>query len=265
MSGNKRINWREAGVYAAAAGLTLIEPRRLRGWQKWAYWGGVSALAGAAAVEGERSAELGWYAYVPLTGDVHAPANPTTFLTAAGITFGLREPSLALDAWFADKLRDWGCKRPRVLMALLTGVAGVGAVALSATAPRLDLPEDEGLGETRDLEPRVRQVVAEMLARTDDWGAKELRRQFASADQTGTHADGFVLLGSDDEAPRSPVPYYEFPVIGHGVVDDEPVTIRLRIEDGRIATLECRTDEHDFRPIPDDVHYTVGEDEQVAR
>lgn len=246
----RRINWREAGIYAAATGLTLIEPRSLRGWQKWAYWGAVSALTGLSAFPKEED------------DGVYVGAMPgyrsALAVATAGVTFGLREPLLAADAWCADSVRGWGAKHPRRWMAATTGALSVVALALSSKRAA----QFEAFGEHEDayldlipLEPRVREIVETMLAQCDGWGADELRAQLATAQQFASDEDESVTLVVRPDAPRTLVSDYEFPVVGRGAVDGREVVVRLVIKDGILTFLECVDDEWEAHPLPDDLRF----------
>ena len=244
----RRINWREAGIYAAATGLTLIEPRSLRGWQKWVYWAAVSALTGLSAFPEEENDGL----YRGL-----APGDRAALATAtAGVTFGLREPLLAADAWCTDTVRGWGAKHPRRWMAATTGALSVVALALgSKRAAQVD-----AFGESEDdapipLEPRVREIVEAMLSEDDGWGTVELRSQLATARQLGSAATTPVTFEVQSDAPRTLVSDYEFPVVGRGAVDGREVVVRLVIKDGILTFLECVDDEWYAHPLPDDLRF----------
>ncbi|WP_297752017.1 hypothetical protein [uncultured Tessaracoccus sp.] len=248
----RRINWREAGIYAAATGLTLIEPRSLRGWQKWAYWGAVSAVTGLSAFPEEDDDGL----YRAIMPGYRAALGVAT----AGVTFGLREPLLAADAWCADTVRSWGAKHPRRWMAAATGALSVVALALSSKrAAQLDAfgePEDAEL-DPIPLEPRVREIVETMLAQCDGWGADELRAQLATAQQFAFDEDEPVTLVVQPDAPRTLVSDYEFPVVGRSTVDGREVIVRLVIEDGILTLLECVDDEWIAHPLPDELRFGV--------
>lgn len=263
-----RINWAEAGAYLADAALTLIEPRNLHGWKKLAYWGVASALTGVAtSAVVRRESGFGWYAYAPLSDeDLSTPGMFThvdgrTLAAVSGVTFGLKDPMLKADAWVADTLESWGIKRPRIAMAGLSLLTGAAAVALSA---RLSLPGDmfleEGI-EPREIDPRVRQVVAEILAKQDGWDADALRAQFAEASQLGDFdADGQVFFEVPEHLPRSAVDYYTFPVYGSGMVGDEEVRVILDVSDGYVHSLTVAAVHGDSKElsIPDDLTYEFG-------
>lgn len=240
-----RINWREASVYAAAAGLSLVEPRGLRGWKRYAYWGAVSALTGATVLATEDDPFL----------------TPPAALAGAGVTFGLMEPALKLDEWSVELVERAGVKHPRVLAAVLCLVAGAGAVVTGAMRePEEEILDDEA-PEPVELDPRVRQIVAEMLAGIDDWGAVELREQFASARQayplTEDNSD-WVDFVVDDDAPRAASNFYEFPVTGRGRVGDEEVVVTIIVDDGRLANLRCQNTDFEPAPLPEQLTYVVG-------
>lgn len=244
----RRINWREASIYAAATGLTLVEPRSLRGWRKWAYWGAVSALTGLAALPDEE--DDGVYRAV-------MPGYRAAFgVATAGATFGLREPLLAADAWCADTVRGWGAKHPRRWMAAATGALGIVALALSPARPeRRDAFEEPQDDDPIPLEPRVREVVEAMLSEGDGWGAVELRSQLATARQLGSAATAPVTFEVQSDAPRTLVSDYVFPVVGRGTVDGVKVVVRLIVEDGELTLLECMDDEWNAHPLPDDLRF----------
>ena len=244
----RRINWREAGIYAAATGLTLIEPRSLRGWQKWAYWGAVSAVTGLSAFPEEDNDGL-YRAIMP-------GYRPALGVATAGVTFGLREPLLAADAWCTDSVRGWGAKHPRRWMAATTGALGVVALALSSKrAAQLEAFEEPEDDAPIPLEPRVREVVEAMLSEDDGWGAVELRAQLATARQYGPMTLGPLTFEVSTDAPRTPVLDYAFPVVGRGSVDGVNVLVRLYVADGVLSFLECTNDDWVASPCPDELQY----------
>lgn len=252
---------REAALYAAAAGLTLIEPRSLSGWKKQAYWAAVSLLTGATAVSGigETGGGAGGYVGASARGrfvpDVDFVA-VNQFLGVAGVTFGLQQPLLKADAWAVDTVRSWGVRRPRLLLAALSLLAGVVMVAIEARREKHDFADE--VPEVRDLNPRVRQVTAEILARTDDWGAPELRAQFGQAKQVGEMRHGFVQFEVPDDVDPLPVDFFVFPVHGRGELDGVEVTVALHVEMGRLAGLSIDgPDELELR-LPDDLTYVSG-------
>lgn len=245
-------SWREAALYGAASVLTLVEPRKLRGWQRWAYWGVLSALSGAAVWEATRVERE------RIVGSGSEPGDAVLTAGAVGATLALRKPALAVDAWLADGLAAAGCRWPRAALAVGVGALGTVSMVLSHKLAGLDASTgDEGIVEARDLEPRVRQVVTEMLAKIDGWGAEELRAQLSGAQQFGKISDGFVTFQVADDAPRTLAPDYTFPV--HGLSPDESVRVELWVEDGLIGGLQIIVDDPDENPImPDDLRYVVG-------
>lgn len=245
MDDARRINWPEAALYTAAAAITLVEHRRLHGWRRTAYWGAVSLLTGAGVVTAAGDGEFG-------TG-----TRAATMAAVTGVTFGLREPFLTLDALVVDKLRRLGVGQPRLLLAGLTLAAGAVAVVLGA---RRTSPDDEAeFPAPQEIEPRVRQVVAEMLARTDEWGAPQLREQFAAARQLGPFEHGYVEFEVPDDAPEIPVESFTFPIHGRGSVGGAPVVVSLHVEAGRLSALfvDPEGDVDDLR-LPDDLEYSLG-------
>lgn len=245
MDHDRRINWPEAALYTAAAAITLVEPRKLRGWRRTAYWGAVSLLTGAGAVAAAGDDEFG------------TETRAATMAAVSGVTFGLREPFLALDALVVDQLRRLGIGQPRLLLAGLTLAAGAVAVAQGA---RRGTPDEEpDVPAPQDIEPRVRQVVAEMLARTDEWGAAQLREQFAAARQLGPFEHGYVEFEVPEDAPEVPVESFTFPVHGRGTIGGAGVVVSLHVEAGRLSALfvDPEGDADELR-IPDDLEYSVG-------
>lgn len=254
------INWAEAGLYAVSAALTLVEPRNLTGGKRWAYKAAVAALSGASVLVPDND----------LVGD-GAYIRPSYLLMErsawavgiSGATFGAMEPLLKLDALTVDWLRKIGCKYPRMLLALLT--AGVGAAAIVAESkrrPTIIIEDGEPEGEPEPLSAEVQQVLTEMLAKTDDWGAKELRAQLEGLQEYNYLAEmGVVELLPKDDAPRTAVQYYEFPVVGTGTVNGVPARVSIYVEEGRLSTLSVEMltdDEIEEFGLPENLTYEVG-------
>ena len=103
----------------------------------------------------------------------------------------------------------------------------------------------------------MREIVENMLAQCDGWGADELRAQLATAQQFELDEDEPVTLVVQPDAPRTLVSDYEFPVVGRGTVDGREVIVRLVIEDGILTLLECVDDEWIAHPLPDELRFGV--------
>lgn len=254
------INWSEAALFGVASLLTLIEPRKLDGAQRWAYKGAASGLAGWAAALPSKDV-VGDEELVELMGAPSPFERVAVGTGVAGVTFGLMEPLLKADAWMVDKLESLGCKRPRVLGAALTAVLGAATVAISARRPVVVVEAEEFVDlEGSPITPEVRHVVSEMLAKIDGWGAPELREQFAHAEMDDDLANGIVHLLVAEDAEPVMVEEYLFPVKGIGEVDGVPYEVNLLIEDGYLSALlvdPLEESEQDIR-IPDELHYEVG-------
>lgn len=259
-----KIDWRQMALVGASSALTLVEPRRLTGWKRQAYWVAVSALVGAAAsmdpdtapVDTGEDGELNWYAYPPTMSSTEKAA---VAFGAAGITFGLRDPLLALDAWSMRQLEACGVRHGRAWAAGVTAVAGAATclveAALRSRAGDVGETAPEDVVEPKELDDRVRQIVAEMLARTDDWGAPVLREQLASARQLPQTEQGVVRFVIDEEAPVVDVPDYWFPITGRA---DGDVFVMARIEDGRLCELFCESPDGETHPLPDELTFATG-------
>ena len=239
-------------MLAAATGLTLVEPRRLRGVWRAAYWAAVSALSGLVVAE-SAAQERALLGDLPDGGATRCGPSAQG-LAAAGLTACVRRPALAADAWVTDALTALGSRRPRARMGAATAAGGAWSLVLQPAYPRWGATA-VGLEEpVVELEPGVRHVIEGMLGATDDWGAPELRAQLESARQRGTMADGSVGLVVDEAAPRSQGDHYDFPVIARGESAGRPVTVTLTVVDGAMAFLECRDDEElEPAPMPDEL------------
>ena len=253
------INWGEAALFGAASLLTLIEPRDLEGGARWGY---KTAAAGLA----------GWAAGMPaddVVGDEELVAlmQPSPFerlavgTGVAGITFGLMEPLLKADAWMVDKLRDMGCKHPRILGAAITAVTGAVVVGLSARRPSIVFEAEEFAEfEGSPITPEVQRVVVEMLSQIDGWGAAELLEQFKQAEMQDDLASGIVNFSVPEDMDPVAVDEYLFPVRGVGEVNGVHYELNLLIEGGHLSALlvdPLEESEQDIQ-IPETLEYEVG-------
>lgn len=243
---------------AAWGAITLVDPNRLTGWRKHAYW---LTMAGGTAAEiaAPTAADDGIYRPVGLTTGVA--------LATAGLTYGAQDLLAKGDAWSIGVLRRAGLKRPRVWAAaavfgsMLASSLAEAKLASQATA------EDDGyddlgrpLPETLTPLPQdVRRTIELLLDSVDGYGSDELRAQLDDVvcrDETGHFA-----LVADAAAPRTLLDSYTFPATALFTRDGINHVLMLDIEEGRMSYLS-----HLIEPFQEDesnVDWSIPDAEEL--
>jgi len=224
---------------AAYGGLALVDPNRVRGLARGAYW---TALAGASAAE------------VVATPDTD-PRDTAPWAVAAGslvvASIGLWERT---DAWMIRALRDAGARRPRLWMAGLT-VAGVAALAVverrlerwsDGTDDEFLLDDDlRGVG---DVPADVHGIVSALLDAVDGYDADRLRAQLATA-RSGSIGDpqalGFEVAA---DAPAALLHDFVWPVVATFERAGRSHEVVLEVSEGRLWRLSQFVDDEDLDP-----------------
>ena len=228
----------------AVAGLSLIDPNRLRPAGRLAHRLAIAGLTGA----------MTWAASRPTPAEVPNPGlRAGVTVGATGLVLAASEASEALDARMQRGLERAGVRRPRVALAALSGV-------LSAATWWLDRRTHDGLepGEREfegtglavsstvdaELGAELRALVSALLARGERFGGAELREQLAGAriEQWRLDGDdGFVADASfevDETAPRAVPGNGRFPVIGRfRGLDERTFDLALWIHEGRLDSM----------------------------
>lgn len=223
----------------AWAGITLIDPNKLTGWRKHAYW---LAMAGGTAAE----------VAMPMTPDDGIYRSPETTLGIAagtgGIIYGAQDLLARSDAWSIGLLEKIGLKKPRAWAAAAVFASMLGSSILEAkTAPEAE-EYDEERPDRATLEPlpeKVRAVIAQLLDAVDGYGSEELRAQLDGA--VCRPEDGQFLLMADPEAPRTLLESYTFPATAIFERDGVNHILMLDIEEGQLAYLS-----HFVEPFQED-------------
>lgn len=213
----------------AWAGITLIDPNKLTGWRKQAYW---LAMAGGTAAE----------VAMPMAPDdgMYRPVELTTGIAVGtgGIVYGAQELLARGDAWSIGLLRKLGLKQPRVWAAAAVFASTLGtALGEAKFAPE---GEDEGLDRPapESLQPlpaELRATIEAMLDAVDGYGSDELRAQLEDA--VCSEEMGHFALVTDSESPRTLLDSYTFPATALFTRDGINHILMLDIEDGRMAYL----------------------------
>lgn len=227
----------EFGVASALAigALSLIDPGPLKPAARAVYR---TTIAGVTAA-------MTWAAARTEFSSVEARVGTT--IGATGAAFGLLGASEAVDARMQRGLVRMGVRRPRLVIAA-TSVAFTAATFLADRAVSEHLAAD-GDGhpfdwEDRQLSDTVRVLTAALLARTDAFGAPELRTQLASArERTFTderfRSPSFVQFAVADDAPLAVPGNAAFPVTARFATDDGTLyVVTLGIAEGRLSSLE---------------------------
>jgi hypothetical protein len=225
----------EFGVVSSVAlgALSLIDPSALTPGRRAAYRTALAAVTGA----------MTWTAARSEFASVEARIGTT--VGATGAALGLAEAGEAVDARMQRGLLRLGVRRPRAVIAA-TSVAFAAATFLADRAWSLRaVPDPDALGwEDRMLPDPVRVLTSALLARTDAFGAPELRAQLETArERTFTNerfrSPSFVQFAVADDAPLAVPGNAAFPVTARFAAPDGTLyVVTLAIGDGRLASLE---------------------------
>jgi hypothetical protein len=215
--------------------LSLVDPAPLRPGARVLYR---TTIAGFTAA-------MTWVAARGEFTSVEARVGTT--VGATGAAFGLLGASEAIDARMQRGLVRMGVRRPRLVIAA-TSVAISAATFLADRAVSEHLAADaDGHPfdwEDRPLPDTVRVLTAALLARTDAFGAPELRAQLATArERTFTderyRSSSFVQFAVADDAPLAVPGNAAFPVTARFASDGGTLyVVTLGIAEGRLASLE---------------------------
>ena len=233
----------------AYGGLTLVDPNRVRGWAKGAYWAALSGTAAAETVatpEVDRSESIPW-----------------------GVAAGSRGPAEKSDAWTVRVLRGWGLRRPRVWLA---GASVAAVVAASWLERRfiadegMDAPWPAEMGPAEPLPENVRAIIAALLDAVDGYDAEHLRAQLATA-QGGEVGDPQAIgLAVGEHAPTDLLDSFLWPVTATFERAGVTREVVLEIAEGRLWRLSqwvrdeaIDLDAHDWSwPTPEALTITPG-------
>lgn len=214
-----------AAVYGAVA---LVDPNRLSGARKHAFWLG---LAGASAAE---------TALLPRPDDPWRPPAEVVGegMFAAGLTYGGHELWAKADAWLIDALATAGARRPRLWYAALSAAIGAGVSLIEVPSIADEFGSDQ---EPTVVSDEVRDVVRGLLNGVQGYGADELFAQLATAQMTG--GDGAWDFQVDENLPRTLISDYTFPVVGTYSSDGVEFTVLLDVVEGRLGSLYVLNDD----------------------
>lgn len=232
----------------ASGVLTLIDPAKLKpGTRAMLYvstgvGSGLTAWFGSAREEFLKSKKA-------LRGVL------TLGLTALGVAstkFGF-----VLDAKTHHALLRRGFANPRPIMAVGSGILTAATFLLDRPSEGTSLLPLVGDSEDelpiRGLSDPVRELLAGMLAHTNEFGAEILREQLGSVREQywgdpaefGFQLDLVVAPGGTRTVPRD----YTFPVHANFTTDDgEPVRVSLVVRDGQLGALVLDLDHEAMEP-----------------
>jgi hypothetical protein len=239
----------EFGVVSSLAvgALSLIDPNALTPARRLLYRTGLAGLTAAMTWLGTRGTAA------TLEGRVG------TTVGATGAALGFAEASEALDGRLHHALVDVGVRRPRVVIAAAAAAFTAATFVAERAVSEHLAAQDELDGEDRPLTDEVRSLAAALLARTDDFGAPELRAQLASAQERTFRDDrfasasfapasfasasfasaSFVQFAVADDAPLAVPGTAVFPVTARSATDDGRLfVVSLSVVEGRLSSLE---------------------------
>jgi hypothetical protein len=222
--------------------LSLIDPNALTPARRLLYRTGLAGLTAAMTWLGTRGTAA------TLEGRVG------TTVGATGAALGFAEASEALDGRLHHALVDVGVRRPRVVIAAAAAAFTAATFVAERAVSEHLAAQDELDGEDRPLTDEVRSLAAALLARTDDFGAPELRAQLASAQERTFRDDrfasasfasasfasaSFVQFAVADDAPLAVPGNAVFPVTARSATDDGRLfVVSLSVVEGRLSSLE---------------------------
>ncbi|MDO5534262.1 MAG: hypothetical protein Q4F65_06395 [Propionibacteriaceae bacterium] len=219
-----------AVVYGA---FSLVDPNRLQGWRKHAFWAGLAAVA---AVEGAVVTRQGREDWVSPSETVGVGA------LSAGVTYGGQELWAKADAWFMDVLQAAGVRQPRLWYAGANALTGAAMTFFDAWTPGEEDDEDE-LGEAEPIDDHLRGIVRGLLNGITGYGAEELFAQLATA--RARSSEGLWEFEVDEDAPRTVIRDYAFPVVGTFTRGGTEHLVQLDVYDGQLGSLAIYADEFD--------------------
>lgn len=237
-----------AVVLAALTGaLTLVEPRALRVGGRLLYRSALAALTGWMTWSLVRDEEE----YI-----LPATAKVGITMGAVGTTLALSEAGEALDRAINDSLTRMGVSRPRFVMAAATAGFSIASSWLGRQIDNDSFEFEDADGteggsfedEAVETPSEVRDLIAALIERTDNFGSAEIRAQL---EQVRAH----IYLGEDPDTfypgigfsvpadlPRAVPGNGNFPVIGrYRPIDGKTFDVVLLIQDGRLANLDVVT------------------------
>lgn len=227
----------EFGVASSLAigALSLIDPGPLRPAGRVLYRGAIAGLTAA----------MTWVTARAELSSIEARVGTT--IGATGAAFGLVGPAEHLDARMQRGLLRMGVRRPRIVIAA-TSAAFTAATFLADRAVAEHAATTDGAGsfawEDRALPDPVRALTAALLARTDAFGAPELRAQLDQARERTFlderfRSSSYVQFAVPDDAPLAVPGNAAFPVTARFAAGDGTLyVVTLAIGDGRLASLE---------------------------
>jgi len=223
-----------------AAGLVLIEPRKLTTGRRLAYRGVVAAV----------TAWTVWASLRPGSSSEADPVGPVgraaVTTGAAGAAFGAAEAGEAIDARLHDGLASAGARRPRLWLAAAAAALSAAAWWIGRLGDRIDIDDadtwDEPTQFVVDVPEDVRALAVQLLSATDECGAPELRVQFDGARlvsyDEGRVETGFAQFDTPEGFSRAVPGDATFPVIGRfRALEDRTFDVRLVVENGRLDSI----------------------------
>lgn len=213
--------------------MSLIDPGPLRPGARVLYRASVAGLTAA----------MTWAAARKELASVEARIGTTIGVTGAAL--GLLGAGEAIDARMQRGLVRLGVHRPRLVIAATSAAFAAATFLADRAVNELSSVGTEPFDwEDRPLGDTVRVLTAALLARTDSFGAPELRVQLESArERTFTderlRSPSFVQFIVADDAPLAVPGNAVFPVTARFATDDGTLyVVTLGVADGRLSSLE---------------------------
>lgn len=215
--------------------LSLIDPGPLKPGARALYRTGIAGI----------TAVMTWVTTRAEISSVEARVGTT--VGATGAALGLVGAAEAVDARMQRGLVRMGVRRPRLVIAAtsaaFTAATFLADRAVAEHAATRGGPDAFGW-EDRALTDPVRALTAALLARTDAFGAPELRAQLDGARERAFtderfRSPSFVQFAVADDAPLAVPGNAAFPVTARFATDDGTLyVVTLSIGEGRLSSLE---------------------------
>jgi hypothetical protein len=225
----------EFGVASSIAvgALSLIDPAPLNPAARVVYRAAIAGLTAAMTWAAART-EL-----------ASTEARVGTTIGATGAAFGLAGAGEAIDARMQRGLLRLGVHRPRLVMAATSAAFAAATFIADRAVSEHAAAGDEPLAwEDQPLSDTVRTLTAALLARTDAFGAPELRTQLEGALERAftderLRSTSFVQFVVADDAPLAVPGNAAFPVTARFATDDGTLyVVTLGVAEGRLSSLE---------------------------
>jgi hypothetical protein len=229
---------REVVIAGISGGLSLISPANLPPRGLIAYRITCAALTGA-------------YTYDSLRRNDEFVGEPAVRVALAAGATGAMFGSMGLWERWDSALHRWlvarGVSHPRLVIAAGTTATSLVSALLESRASQRDQADEVTEPSQTDPDPRLRALLAAILAETDDFSAPVLRQQLALARAEVWERDegsddslpafvGLAVAGAHDVARAVPHSFV-FPVRAEFEHHGTTFGVAIDVQDGRLSSV----------------------------